>query len=428
MFIWTSAPAQPLFTAPAMANAATYSANTGGTAVLILQNGELIYEAYHNGADASTATHLHSATKGFWSLLAAHALETGLFDSYEERVAETITEWQDTDLHPYKRLITIRHLLTLSSGLSQDVNNIQGTDPLADDIYQYVVDSLNLNSAPGNVFQYGPSHYYAFGVLLERKLQQAGIEHDPLAYLDSILLHPIGLEYDSWVHDDAGNPHLPNGCYITPRNWMKFGQLLLQKGRWESTQLVDSNLVADLFTAPGPNPGHGHFVWLNHVDGYGAFPFMAAPAGSPGGFIYHHGYNDIIGLLGAGKNRMYIIPSLNAVVLRQTLQENDNFDDHTFLAYLLDFSTATAPGPEEQASILFPNPARDELHLRLAAADHFQLLEVINASGQTMLTQKIAAPGSLQSINISSLPNGPYWLRLVAEHELAVYRFLKAAP
>jgi hypothetical protein len=72
------------------------------------------------------------------------------------------------------------------------------------------------------------------------------------------------------------------------------------------------------------------------VDGQGASVRHAAPPGSPGGFMYHNGFTEIIGALGAGKNRMYIIPSLNAVILRQTLQERDDYDDHTFLSFLLD--------------------------------------------------------------------------------------------
>lgn len=73
--------AQHTFYPISMQNAADYSASMGGSSTLIMQNGNLIFEEYHNGADSSTVTHLHSATKGFWSVIAAHALETGIFQS-----------------------------------------------------------------------------------------------------------------------------------------------------------------------------------------------------------------------------------------------------------------------------------------------------------------------------------------------------------
>ncbi|MBU2507206.1 MAG: serine hydrolase, partial [Bacteroidetes bacterium] len=248
--------------------ATVYSKNTGGAAVLVMQNNNIIYENYHNGSDSNTATHIHSATKGFWSAVAALALQKGLITSYDELVSNTITEWQNSTIHPNKKLIKIRHLLPLSSGLSQDVEKIQGEDATAKDIYQYVVDSLKLITAPGTVFQYGPSHYYAFGVLLQRKLHSKGILLNPLQYLENEILNKIGLQYDKWTYDSSGNPHIPNGCYLTPRNWIRFGQFMLQKGKWNGIQIIDSTLIKDMFKGDGPNPGHGKFIWLNAKDGY----------------------------------------------------------------------------------------------------------------------------------------------------------------
>jgi len=312
-----------------------YSKEKGGSSVLVMQNGTIIFEKYHNGANSNTATHLHSATKFFWSAIAALSIQQGLMTDYDERVSNTITEWQNTDIHTYKNLIKIKHLLSLSSGLSQDVNQIQGTDAEAEDIFQYVVDSLHMNTIPGNNFFYGPSHYYVFGELLERKLHDDGRILTPLEYLEIEIFNKIGLKYESWVHDPTGNPHIPNGCSITPRNWLKFGQFMLQKGNWNGNQIIDSNLIENLFVADGPNQGHGKFCWLNNVDGEGASASQSAPEGSEGGFIYHDGYTDIIGGLGAGKNRMYIIPSLNAVIVRQTLLDSDSYQDTEFLDLIL---------------------------------------------------------------------------------------------
>lgn len=408
-----------------MVDAAAYAENTGGAAMLVMQNGNIIFEDFHNGADSNTVTHLFSATKGFWSLLAVHALETGLIQSYDERVSQTITEWQDTAAHPFKHLITIRHLLQLSSGLSQDVDQIQGLDAGADNIYQYTVDSLDLIFVPGSNFQYGPSNYYAFGVLMKRKLQQAGIMLDPLEYLDSVIFQPIGLQYDSWAHDKAGNPHIPNGSYMLPREFIKFGQLLLQKGSWAGEQVVDSALVEDLFLADGPNPGHGKFLWLNKQEGYGAYPFMSAPPGSTGGFMYHHGYNDIIGALGAGKNRMYIIPSLQAVVVRQTQGDEDDFLDHTFLEYLLANVTSIEEPKSEIALSLFPNPATRELHLKLGPLHSWEAIEIIDVNGKCLLRQALDAVSPIALIPVSELPAGLYFARLLGKKNTKTLQWLK---
>lgn len=325
-----------LFSREQMQAGANYSLQKGGTAVLFMQNGQVVYENYHNGADANTATHIQSGTKGFFAAVVALAIQEGYISGYEENVSETITEWQSTTLHPGKRLIKIKDLVSLTSGLSQNISDIQGANASAPDIYKYTVDSLSLISVPGTHFQYGPSHYYAFGVFLKRKMQRAGINQDPLQYLETRILQKIGITYSSWIYDQAGNPHIPNGCYITPRNWVKFGQFLLQKGSWNNAQIIQKSLVEALFVPKADNPGYGSFLWLNNPNGETSLSGQhPAPAGSAGGLIYYGGYTDMIGALGAGKNRLYIIPSLNAIIVRQTLDDTSDFSDNDFLSLVL---------------------------------------------------------------------------------------------
>jgi len=326
--------------APArLAAAAAYSAQRGGSAVLVLQSGTTVFEDYHNGADAGTAVHIASGTKAFFACVLAAAIADGLITGYDEKVSDTITEWRDTVLHPLKNQITIRHLAELSSGLSHDLDQIQGVNPAAPDLYHYVVHQLRVVRVPGNAFSYGPSHYYVFGVLLERKLHAAGIEQNPLEYLNSRILDHIGVQHASWLHDSAGNPHIPNGAYLNARNWARFGRFILQQGWWNGTQIIDETQMAALRQTTGPNPGHGAFLWLNAESGYSLFPSSAAPPGSPGGFIYHGGHREMVAAMGAGPSRMYVIPGRDAVIVRQTTGDTGTYVDTDFLEILL------APNP-----------------------------------------------------------------------------------
>ena len=105
--------------------AADYSAQSGGRAVLVLVDGKTVFERYDNGSTADTATHLHSATKGFWGPVIAAMIEDKLIESYDELASKTLPEWKGD---PRKSRITLRHLLTLSAGLEQDITNLQGHD------------------------------------------------------------------------------------------------------------------------------------------------------------------------------------------------------------------------------------------------------------------------------------------------------------
>jgi CubicO group peptidase (beta-lactamase class C family) len=317
------------------AAAAAYSKRHKGGAVLVQIGDQIVFEEYQNGATARTSFHLHSATKGFWAAACAAALEDGLLTGLDQQADSLITEWKDSARHPRKSMIKLRHLLELTSGLSQDVQQIQGLDPAAQNIFTYVVDELRMPIGPGKSFQYGPSHFYVFGVLLSRALQEAGRDPDPLLYLKQRVLDPVGIVATDWARDRAGNPHIPNGAYLTARNWIRYGRFLLDDGRVSGKQIVSASLLQTMREPGAVNPGHGRFLWLNTTGGQGNTPTTTAPPGSTGGFIYHDGHPDLFAALGAGKNRMYMFPALDMVVVRQTEHERDGFIDHVFLATLL---------------------------------------------------------------------------------------------
>ena len=338
--------AEPATFAPDAATfkkAADYSAQNNGRAVLILHKGEIAFERYDNDFDADTSTHLHSAKKAFWGPVIAAMIEDGLIESFDELASKTLPEWTN---HPRKSRITLRHLLTLSAGLVQDVEKLQGEDrdTLAPDLYQHAI-GVPVMWEPGSRFQYGPSCYYALGEIMKRKL--APKEQTPLDYLKQRILDPIGVKTGEWIHDAAGNPHIPNGGYVTARDWAKYGQWLLQFGEWEGKQIVRKDLLEQLVVPSTANPGHGLALWLNRPDGQGSSPLQKTPKGAPGGWIFHDGCTDLFGALGAGKCRMYVIPSLDIVALRMCDEERDRFNDNTFLHLLLTAGKSVAESAKE---------------------------------------------------------------------------------
>ncbi len=311
--------------------AAAYSESCGGVAVLVAVDGEIVFERYASGHAPGTAVHLHSATKGFWGTAIAAMIEDGLIESFDEPAAKTLPEWSDD---PRKSRITLRHLLGLNAGLVQDVVRLQGHDrpTLASDLFRHAV-GVRAARPPGTVFQYGPSCYYVLGEIMKRNLAER--DETPLDYLKRRILDPIGVEIGAWVHDASGNPHIPNGAHLTARDWMKYGQWLVQGGVWEGRRIVREDLLRALVEPTEANPGHGLALWLNRPGGHGVLPSQRAPDGSPGGWIHPEGYPDLFGALGAGKNRMYMIPSAKTVVLRQSNRDRDTFSDAEFLRILL---------------------------------------------------------------------------------------------
>jgi CubicO group peptidase (beta-lactamase class C family) len=308
---------------------ADYSARHNGHAVLVMVDGKIVFERYDNGHSADQPHNLYSGTKTFWGPVVAALIEDGLVTSLDEPVSRTITEWRSD---ARKSRITIRNLLDLNAGLAQDIQNLQREDrpTLAGDLYKHAL-TVRSVAEPGERFVYGPSTYYVLGELMKRKL--AARKQSPLQYLEQRILTPIGVRVGRWTRDRAGNPHIPNGAYLTGRDWLKFGELLLHRGKHQGRQIVRPELLQ--FVGSTANPGYGFTAWLNKPGGRSSSGRGAASSPSDkGGWIYPPGLPDIYMAAGAGAQRLYIIPSRRTVIVR--FGQSPRFIDREFLARLLD--------------------------------------------------------------------------------------------
>ncbi len=311
--------------------AAEYSRQHQGDAVLVVRGDRVVFEEYQNGYDPARPHMLASGTKTFSCALAAAAIQDGLVSGWDEPAARTLTEWAGD---PRRSRITVRQLLDLSSGLAPSQDGLQGSGVANKNLAALGVPLL---SDPGERFRYGPSHYYAFGELVRRRLRGEGV----LEYLDRRVLAPIGLEPGRWVRDAAGNPNLPGGAFLKAREWAKFGQLLRDEGRWNGRQVVRADLLREC-TRPSPaNPAYGLALWRNPTPGFARALAADRPlrgrAGTPSPWsrLPRDGrYADVYFAAGAGQQRMYVIPREGLVVVRFG-RPSRGWDDVEFLDRLL---------------------------------------------------------------------------------------------
>lgn len=300
--------------------AADYSRENRGLSVVVLKGDKIVFEEYQNGHSADRPWILASGTKSFSGVMLAAAIEDKLISGFDEKVADTIVEWKnDKD----RSAITIRQLLSLTSGI--DAGQIGRVPSYAEAITQKV------KSAPGTEFEYGPVPFQIFGELMTRKLTKQN--ETVYEYLDRRILKPIGINVAFWRKSN-GQPLLPQGASLTAREWLKFGQFLRDHGKWNGKQLIAKKLLDELVVGTKANPAYGLTFWLNR-DGKG-------PGGRPGGRnavmeISENGIADgtadMYMAAGAGNQRLYIIPSLDMVVVRQAAF--GNWDDREFMSRLI---------------------------------------------------------------------------------------------
>jgi CubicO group peptidase (beta-lactamase class C family) len=280
--------------------AAAYSAERRGVSLLVMKNGEILFEDYPGDGGVSKGWELASGTKSFTGIMAAMAATDGLLD-IDEPVAKTITQWNDAA----RQLVTIRHLLTLTSGLSGE-----GAVARPPDYLEAI--KARAEKSPGAMFRYGPTDFQIFGEVLKRKLRAAGRSSDPADYIQSRVFDAIGVRPTSWKRGDDGNPYMPQGAQLTARDWAKFGHWVM-----DGAKGADRKTFAALFEPTAANPGYGLSWWLLRPGLIG--PGRAAGIDSDAiGAVAKN--EDIVMAAGAGDQRLYLLRKRGLVVARQANQ------------------------------------------------------------------------------------------------------------
>lgn len=304
----------------AFTRAAAYSEEERGYGVVVMVDGRVVFEQYARNVSPARTNLLASGTKSFVGPLAIAAQADGLL-RLDEPVSETLHEWRaDTR----RAGITIRQLLTLTSGIEGGVN---GNPPS----YAESV-TAQMTAEPGSRFQYGAAPFQIFGEVLRRKLEPRG--ETVAQYLKRRLLDPVGIQTGFWRGMGQGEPQLPSGAYMNAREWAKFGDFIRRGGEWNGTQVLPRDEVEAMFHGTDANPAYGLTWWLN-VD---ISPELRAEVrqlqNNFGAMDRVPGLEGMVTAAGAFKQRLYIIPSRRMVVARLGNSVGPQFDDARFLGLL----------------------------------------------------------------------------------------------
>jgi CubicO group peptidase (beta-lactamase class C family) len=310
------------------ARAAKYSESRHGSAMLVMQYGRTIFEHYTNGGSANKRWPIFSGTKSFWGIAALAALHEGLF-KLDDPVSETITEWKND---PRKSQITIRQLLSQTDGI-EGASRLQRPSIRDRNAMAIALPSV---AEPGSAFIYGPSHIQIFSELLRRKLRGRSV----INYFEAHVANRLGLYHLKYKKDARGNPLPATGFELTAREWARLGELVVGNGNYHGHQIVPSTVLREAFVGSQINPVYGLTFWLNQQAPNGREADMERMldlpwqnAQWPGVCVCKNAPADMVVALGSHYQRLFIIPSLKAVIVRQG--SGGNFSDAQFLRLVL---------------------------------------------------------------------------------------------
>ncbi len=287
---------------------------TNTTGLLVIKNGQIVFEKYYLGADDKSLFTSMSVAKSFTSTLVGLAIADGKVANVDRPVTDYLPELHGSGYDG----VSIRNILQMSSGVkfSEDYG---GRDDLSD-MWRRTMEqnalsledyarSLLREEEPGSRFYYRSIDTQVLGWLVSR----ATGEH-PADYLSRKIWQPLGMEHNaSWLTDGTGTEATFCCIQATLRDYERFGLLFLNHGKSNGNQIVPAKWVDEATTPGSPQVQPGKLIPGSPL-GY-QFQWWTFPGGDA------HAYS----AEGVFFQFIYVNPLENVVIVKTNA--NDGFWD-----------------------------------------------------------------------------------------------------
>ncbi|MEM1295407.1 MAG: serine hydrolase [Verrucomicrobiota bacterium] len=231
-------------------------------AVLLLKNGETLFEEYFNGYDEERLHDFASVTKSITSLLVGAAIHRGEITDVDAPILPFYAKTKYSDQWKgEKRTLTFRHLLTMQHGLACDDYNDPGMRRFnswleEEDPIQAALD-IPSDRNPGEVSIYCTASTQLLRLPLEKATGKT-IEE----FADNVLFGPLGISKVAWQKNQQGNAATGYGIEMRPRDVAKIGKMIENRGVWEGKRIVSENWLEQSFQRHGSLLGIDYgYLW-----------------------------------------------------------------------------------------------------------------------------------------------------------------------
>lgn len=231
--------------------------------LLVARRGTLVAEKYWGDAGPHRPTNIKSASKAVLSALVGVALERGDLRSLDWPVAEFFPEYFERDgVDPRKRGITLRHLLTMTSGLETTSFHNYGRWVASDDWVRAALDQP-LVARPGGRMVYSTGSSHLLSAILARATGM-----DTRTFARRHLFRPLGIRLDGWQRGPEGVWFGGNNMALSPRDLLRFGTLYLHGGTYGGRRVLPDGWVRESWRAYTRSERFGYdfgYYWWNRT-------------------------------------------------------------------------------------------------------------------------------------------------------------------
>ncbi|GGX51551.1 hypothetical protein GCM10007385_20230 [Tateyamaria omphalii] len=237
------------------------------TSVLVLKDGQIVHEAYYQGTTTDDLRISWSVAKSYLSALFGILVEEGAITSLDDPV---------TDYAPMLKGgaydgATICNVLQMTSGVTfdedyldydSDINRMGRVLALGGKMDDFAAGLTETFVQPGDTWQYTSIDTHIVGMVA-----RGATGRDIPDLMAEKLIVPLGLEHSPlYLTDGVGVAFVLGGLNITTRDYARFGQMILQDGRWQGQQIVPADWIAASTQASAPTEpgriGYGYQWWI----------------------------------------------------------------------------------------------------------------------------------------------------------------------
>ncbi|HEV3237540.1 MAG TPA: serine hydrolase, partial [Gemmataceae bacterium] len=244
----------------------------GMNSFMLVRHGNVVAEGWWTPYDAKTRHELYSLSKSFTSTAVGLAIADGKL-SLDDQVLKFFPDEAPADQSNNLKAMRVRDLLCMSTGHQTEPRLASGTQSWVKTFLAHPVPNK-----PGTHFLYNTAATYMQSAIVQKVTGKTVLD-----YLRPRLFEPLGIESPTWGASPQGITLGGYGLNVRTEDIARFGQLYLQKGKWNGQQLVPAAWIeaaTSKQTSNGSNPlsdwdqGYGYQFWRSRHGAYrgdGAF-------------------------------------------------------------------------------------------------------------------------------------------------------------
>ncbi len=373
---------------------------------MVLVDGKIVIERYFGTFTQDSSWYWASAGKTLTAMMVGIAQQEGYLKIEDTSSRYLGVGWTSLPLAK-ENLISIRHQLTMTSGLD---------DGIAIDKDCTLKSCLQYKADAGNRWAYHNAPY----TLLDQVVS-AATKQNYQQYFNSSIRNKTGIS-GLWLKIDYNNVFFSN-----TRSMARYGLLLLNRGKWDQTEiLTDTNYFNQMTrSSQNLNKAYGYLTWLNGSSNY----MLPGTQLVFNGMLAPNAPAEMFAALGKNGQILMVVPSKKLVVIRMGNDPDDGSLVPTTYAnniwaqlnkVMCNGSNALSDLEKNVKIQLFPNPTQTTFSIEGVESNQLKSIQIYNAQGCLVQTET-----SAEFIDISNLPAAIYYVEIILENGRLMRKILK---